>query len=430
MTGTIITTLAYLLLFNILLFRVKALQFKAFNPWVTLLLFNTKFVAGLAVWGIYTFYYGDLQNNDIHKFYNDALVLNQLGREHPVSYLKLFTGAADEQAVQSIQQMKNWYRNFDSAPVNENQTIIRLLSVFVFFTGNVYFAHILIMCFISMMGFVLLTNTVLHHHSSLAIVALPVLFLPSVLFWMSGVLKEPLLILGIGLFVQAVIQFRYTLWSFIKLVFASTLIIYIKFYVLICLLPAGAAYIWAARSGFSPLKYFGVYAALIMAVLSLSVLVPRFSPLPMLAQKQKHAIKEAEYFNAGSRIAIPEIHTWTDMLKAAPVGLMNTMFRPFPTEARNIMMLLSSTENVFILAYVIVCISSYKVKSHVAWNIVVFLMTACAGYFVLIGVSTPVIGNLVRYKAPMLPLALFAITLISRPPEKLLLKLSTLIQRH
>lgn len=430
MTGTILTTFAYLLLLNILLFKVKVLQFKFFKPWVTLLLFNTKFAAGLGVWVIYTFYYGDLQNNDIHKFYTDALELNQLGREYPISYLKLFTGEADEHALQSIQQMKNWYRNFDSAPVNENQTIIRLLSAFMFFTGKVYFTHILLMCFISLMGFVLLTNAVFHQHPSLAVAALPVLFLPSVLFWMSGVLKEPLLIFGIGLFVHSVIYYRYTAWSLNKLVFACVLILYVKFYVLICLLPAAVAFIWAGKKGFSLLKYVGIYAGLAVVILSLAVVMPRFSPLPILAQKQKHAIREAEYFNAGSRIKIPEIHSWTDMVKAAPIGLMSVFFRPLPMDAKNPMMLMSTIENILIMAYIAGCVIYRERENQVAWNIITFLIAGSAVYFILIGISTPVIGNLVRYKAPVLPLILFALALLSRPPEKFLLKLSTLIQRH
>src|SRR5687768_10673021 len=87
----ILLTLFYLLLFNFLIYRFRKFQFRNYKPFVTHLIFNLKFVVGIFIWLIYTFYYKDLQNNDVHKFYNDAILLHDVAYENPKAFFQLMT---------------------------------------------------------------------------------------------------------------------------------------------------------------------------------------------------------------------------------------------------------------------------------------------------------------------------------------------------
>lgn len=239
----IFLTAFYLLFFNLLIYRFRIFQFKNFKLFVTHVLFNLKFVVGIFIWFIYTFYYKDVQNNDVHKFYNDALILRNSANENPKAFFQMLIGKEDETTLPSTSQMKNWERNFDEAPVNENKTIIRLNALLMFVSFKTYFVHILFMCFISLLGFILLVNSVFNLvEIKKTVLAIPVLFLPSVLFWTSGVMKEPVLILGLGLFIYGI-----TNWgkrnSILALITGSMLILFTKFFVLACLLPATIAYL-------------------------------------------------------------------------------------------------------------------------------------------------------------------------------------------
>ena len=148
MIKEILLTLFYLFFFNFLLYRFKKFQFKNFKPLVTHLLFNLKFAVGIFIWVIYTFYYKDVQNNDVHKFYNDAFILNRAATEQPMVFAELMAGKENDATLPYLEEMKNWKRNFDEAPFNENHTIIKLNALLMFVSFKTYFVHILFFCFI------------------------------------------------------------------------------------------------------------------------------------------------------------------------------------------------------------------------------------------------------------------------------------------
>ena len=134
----IFLTLFYLLFFNLLIYLFRVFQFKHFKPFVTHLLFNLKFLTGIFIWFIYTFYYKDIQNNDVHKFYNDALILRNSATENPVAFFEIVEGKEDAVTLACTSSMKNWKRNFDEAPFNENHTIIKLNALLMFFSFKTY----------------------------------------------------------------------------------------------------------------------------------------------------------------------------------------------------------------------------------------------------------------------------------------------------
>lgn len=408
----ILLTLLYFLLFNFLIYRFKWLQLSHFKTWVSHALFNAKFAAGILLWAVYTFYYTDTQSSDIHKFYNDALILRNVADEEFSAFAKLMSGSEDESTINYTAGMKNWERNFDEAPINENRTIIRLNAAFMFLSFRTYFVHILFMCFIAFMGWVLLTNAVFTHlkDSATALLSLPVLFLPSVLFWTSGVMKEPLLILGLGLLIQGLMVPKARAVFFVAL--GIMLILSSKFYVLACVIPAAVAFVLSKYSktteGVSA-RYGLIYLVFLIAAFNVQYIIPPVNPSQMLANKQMHAVKEANYFNAGSRIELPKITTDSrTIISSTPHGIWNCLARPYLWESKNAMMLLSAAEVVVVWVIMVLCFFNANLNPGIEkLNLMYFLLVFSISYFALIGISTPVLGNLVRYKAPLLPLFLF-----------------------
>ena len=427
----VVLTVFYFLLFNFLIYRFKQLQLKNFKPFVTSLLFNLKFITGILIWVIYTFYYKDVQNNDVHKFYNDALILRNAVTENPAAFTQLITGLNTGSYTDAYtSQMKNWARNFDEAPFNEKRTIIKLNALIMFVSFKTYFVHILFMCFFSLIGWVLLTNAILAFTDLQAsLLVLPILLLPSVLFWTSGVMKEPLLVLGLGLVLHGLlVSGLKVVERFITIVIGVIIILMTKFFVIACLLPALISfYIFKNKQTFSFIivKYLVVNFILLLVAFNIHYVIPKINLQQMLVNKQSHSVKEAAYFNAGSRIDIPPIDGNTlSILKVAPVGIWNTITRPYLWEGKNMMMLASAVENIFTVLFIILCLSLTNFKSIKNLNLVLFLLTFSISYYALIGICTPVLGNLVRYKAPLLPIFLFAFILnvqVTNPSKKSLL---------
>lgn len=417
----IFIALAFLLVFAGFINKFKCLQLQGLRSWLTVALLGLKFIAGLALWYIYTFHYTDVRNNDAHKFFSDAVVLQQIRTENSEAFTHFMIGSPTaEEQEQYGGRLLNWERNFDEAPVNENRTAIRLNALFLFITGKSYFAHIAIFCFLSLAGFVWMVNSIFKNVAPQnKLLAYLVLLLPSVLFWNSGVMKEPVLIFGLGLFIAGLTRLAPSpVKGGALLVTGMLVLLSIKFYVLLCLLPAALAYLLFTAKGapvFNLLKYGCIYLLVFIGAFSLSG-ISRFNLPQMLVNKQEHAIKEAGYFNAGSRIAIPVITAQAgSIVKVIPTAVFNTLMRPLPTEGKNALMQMNALENLLVLLLLCYCIWVYRAGN--AANLWLFLLVGSLSYFALIGICTPVIGNLVRYKAPLLPIFLFAFILTAQLPS-------------
>ena len=64
---------------------------------------------------------------------------------------------------------------------------------------------------------------------------------------------------------------------------------------------------------------------LLVLAFNIQRVIPSVNPAQMLINKQQHSIKEAAYFNAGSRIVIPSITAnAVNIVCIAPVGIWNT----------------------------------------------------------------------------------------------------------
>lgn len=407
---------AYYFIASYLIYRFAWLKLKGFKPFVTHFFFACKVLAGLVLWYIYTYQYTDRAHSDIFKFYDNALVLRQAAEENPQAFLAIFfnrnTDAKQQDVCNSyLQKMGSWDRNFDTAPINANRTMIRLQYIFLYCTFNTYAVHILFMCFISLVGWVWFYNAVITRlNVSGNIFTLLLLMLPSVLLWSNGILKECLMVAGMGLLFQA-FMVNHTI-SKVAVAFAGLAVIAaVKFYAMLCFLPALCAYLVVKPDSFwlpALFRYVGIYLLLFVLALQLPRFNTKVDLLATLVDKQTNAIREARYHNAGSSILItPITKTASSVLKSIPSAIGNVFTRPYLSEARNMWMYASLLENILVL---LIMLSSLLLRSREAYlpaGVFFLLIFVSVGYFALIGITTPVIGNLVRYKSVMMPLFLF-----------------------
>ena len=108
---------------------------------------------------------------------------------------------------------------------------------------------------------------------------------------------------------------------------------------------------------------------------------------------------------AKSVIAIPTLKPeYTSILRNTPSAFLTTLLRPHIFESHNIMMSLSAIENVFILVLLIANIIFYIRKKPQGINAMcLFSLFFVFIIFSLIGLVTPVLGAVVRYKVAALP---------------------------
>ena len=98
-------------------------------------------------------------------------------------------------------------------------------------------------------------------------------------------------------------------------------------------------------------------------------------------------------------------------IKALPSALCNSVFRPFLLEGHSILMRFASFENLLFLVFAIILVFR-RIK---ALPFSLWLLAGVLYYFIIIGMLTPNLGSLVRYKVPVLPILVTFMVLISAP---------------
>ena len=118
------------------------------------------------------------------------------------------------------------------------------------------------------------------------------------------------------------------------------------------------------------------------------------------------------------------------IIKSTPQAFLNSMFRPFLTDVHgNPMILLAALENIFIALLVLVCLLSFKSHSGKMDPIVIFCLIFTILLFILIGLITPVLGAIVRYRIVALPCMLFVL-IYYYDRQTLFRRLSFLFPKH
>lgn len=259
-------------------------------------------MSGFLLYLIYTYYYTDRSTADIWKYYDDGMVMFSALREHPIDYFKMLFGVMNDTPhfQPYYDEMNHWYRPYGSSIANDTHTIIRFNAFVRLFSLGHYNVHSVVVNFLGLVG---LTG-ILHFLRQ----TMPskekwffagVFLMPGMMFWASGVLKEPLLLFGLGLFLFGVMKWAndgFSISRLIVVVLSLFFLFTVKSYVLIAILPGLAA--WQLSLRFSKLHpaliFSAVYLLLVLAVATLGYVAPTKNPLQRLAQKQYEFYQLAE----------------------------------------------------------------------------------------------------------------------------------------
>lgn len=197
---------AYSLLFLFLIQRMSYFNLPGLSRNLISAIFLIKLIAGLALYLLFTRFYTDRPNSDIFKYYDDSKVMFNALVTHPLDYLKMLTGIRNNSPHFQIyyDQMFNWYRKMDSNLYNESHFIIRFNAFLRLFSMNVYFVHVIVICFLSTAG---LTGIYRFFSPGLTgsknLLFLCIFVTPSILLWTSGLVKEAFIVTFIGILLSA-----------------------------------------------------------------------------------------------------------------------------------------------------------------------------------------------------------------------------------
>lgn len=300
-------TLIYTIFCIAVLYKHRFFHLPEISKHVVVAAFVLKILFGLALWWIYTFYYTDRSKADIYKYYDDSRVLYDLLFEHPIHFLQILFGVNNgaDQFHYVYDQMYNWYSPFATHLYNANQAIIKINAVMHIFSFGNFNVHTVLFCFLSFIGQIAIYKTFYPYLSDKKWGLFAAVFLlPTVLFWGSGVLKEGIILFGLGIFIYSLHQIIFkkpTIKMFLILLLGLWAIIIMKVYILIALFPGIILLLWVKLSGYKYmfLKYTGVVTLMVLMGYSIGFFSNNYNAAQMLSFRQKdfyNAMRGGVYF--------------------------------------------------------------------------------------------------------------------------------------
>ena len=316
--------------------------------------------------------------------------------------------------------MNNWDTSYKNSLMNESRLLIKINAILNIIGLKNYFFNSITFILMAFIGEFLIFKslTVKFKFKNPKILFWSLLLFPSIFLWSSGILKEPLIILSFGLILNSLI-FKRKRWMNISSFIIATLIIFkVKFYIFICFFPALISYIISEKTKFKPPRIiFTICAIFSVIIFTMGKMNNSYNPLKILSQKQNDFITLSKLFDTGSAYKITPIEpSITSLIIAIPMGAINGFFRPFPTNISNLLQLFPLIENMLLYSmvlYLLFKILFFKIKinqdvKNVLWNSLFFIIML----FIITGLSTPVVGALVRYKVPGLIFLIIVINLM------------------
>ncbi len=394
------------------IYFLKFFRHQGIKRYIFVLLFAVKIIGGIGVYAVYTYYY-DSKMSDIHKFYKGGLALYDAADDNFADYLRLVTGIqGDQPQLQKYyDNADHWTREFDYGLFNDNRTIMRTNALFCLVSQGNIFMHIVLMAFLSFIGcFVLFKAFAKIFNINKYLLLLSAFLIPSCWFWTSGLMKEGLIMFAIGFAFWFLVKLyhKFTIISLLGFIISCAMMFTSKIYVLPAFLPA-VMFLFIAKKmniKYQTITFFSILALSFVFVLFSDKLLG-YDIISTLSGKQNDFINYIELQeDPGSTYDLTRLNPDVlSFIKIIPEGLINSFFRPFPSEVNSAFMLFSFLEIVLFCLMGIIAIVYFKKPNTYTTRFILFGVMFILFLYVVVGVYTPNTGSIVRYRTPALPFA-------------------------
>lgn len=375
--------------------------------------FIVKLVSGLLLSLIYTHYYTNRLTADTFKYFDDSKILFELFFKDKALFFQFMFGGEQFNAsyLDVSNQMNTWWNKYTI--YNDARTMIRFNVLLRFISLGHYHVHAVIFNFIAFTGMVALAKALIIEIKDFKRAYVFFLFLfPSLTFWSSGLMKDGIIFFSLGfslLYLQKYLREKKIKYVFM-LVALALLLFFTKLHIFFIYVPCSVALLTYSRFNKSVPGYFLSASFVVFLIIMTTGYFIQDKTIPeLISEKQHENIAIAKEVQAGSFIDINSlVPTWSSIIKNIPVGFMNTLVRPHIFDSLSPFILLSAVENIFLLILIIAAFLSKKMGNYSS-PFIYFSILFVFALFSMIGIMTPVLGALVRYKIQGLPFLLFII---------------------
>lgn len=315
-----------------------------------------------------------------------------------------------------------------------NFMVTRIVAILCFITYGKFMAINLIFSMISFTGvwrlyrFFYEQYPEMHHQFAIAI-----LYLPTFVFWSSGILKDPICTGALGWITYSIYNIFYRKHNMFKnivmILLFSWLLMVLKIYILVSYLPFFILFLLLKNVNLIRNRF--VKVLLVSSFLIGSI----FSFISIAGSMQKalgnYATQgitksilnyQRNYENQGQKVesnfslGVDFDGSVKSLLRMSPAAIIATLFRPFLWESKKISTLLSSIESLLLMLFTLYVLIRVGIKKFFLTIINKPIILYCFFYSLIfalfVGATTLNFGTLVRYKIPGIPFYVISLFLI------------------
>ena len=444
-----------------------------------------KCLACFAYYWVYFCYYPVGFNGDSLSTLHDAKIMYDALPSHPTDFIKMVLGLHSDLDTDPLykpyfHQIEKWGRADVSSNffLNDNRTPIRINAIIMLFSFGSYAVHAFVMLVFSFIGQFAFYKTFKQYFPKKEILLALIIFItPSVLFWTSGVLKEPMAIGLFGLFMYAFmklfVNYQFKIRYILLFIISSLLFLILKPYILILILVP--LFIFALVKRFNVKRIILFYVSIIfivyggaMIVLKLvfhkdviQTIIVRQNDFINLSKGGTFFLNDGKYVRfentdtthyelvdakqnlyrlnphsafmywhnnnlrdtiyetnnkdtstyrfisrvtaSGSAINMDRLdYSFSSFAKIIPQSFYNVLCKPFFYDSHSVLEMMASMENLLFAGFFIFCFW-FRSKDRIDLNLFVLCVTLVITSFILVGLTTTVLGAIVRYKIPFVP---------------------------
>jgi hypothetical protein len=371
---------------------------------------------------MYQYYY---HGGDTMMYFKSALILQKYTFSQPGAVWTTLFGGNTEETLQTIYRLFGGYSTFLTE--EGSKTIVTVAYFLSFIAIKTYIIISFIISMFALYGcwhiFKVFYELYPHLEKQLAIACL---FVPSVFFWGTGVMKDPLCLGALGILHYAVYNIFHKRKNIVKNAILTVLSVYliktVKVYIILAFAPAIAVWLFARYSENIKNKFFkaaafpllvavgGGLGVLILSQMAAVANRYSFETVMETAKNTQNWLVYSTQQQGGSFYTLGDLeYSVAGLIKAFPKAVNVALFRPYIWEALKPTMFIAAIEAIVTLYLTLLLLFRFKL------NIIKFVFQIIANPDILfcfvfsiifafaVGFTSFNWGALARYKLPMIP---------------------------
>lgn len=377
-----------------------------------------KFFGAIFIGLLYQYYYG---GGDTFNFFHHTRVINSAFKKDPFTWVKLVTHQplATNPEIYDYRSQLWWYND------NASYTVAVIGAVFGILSGTAYLPIAVCFAYFSFTGIWAMYRTFANLYPTLhKPLAVAFLFVPSTFVWGSGIFKDTVCMFGLGWMTYSVFRLFIHRDMSVRNIFMLAISLYlvyvVKKYIVVAFVPALAIWLlntyssrinsgglrWISRICFTSLAIAGFWISSRVFATELGEYA-----LTEIADKARITRGWLAYkteVDGGSGYDLGTFDPSVGgMLRVFPQAVVVTLFRPFPWEARKVIVAISAIEALLFLYFTLFAFYRRGIAKTFQLigkdpNLLFFLIFALIFAFA-VGISSYNFGALSRYKIPCQP---------------------------